>query len=248
VFARGLEPWLAADRVVRLGTDLVAWYLVEDGGRVVVVDAGLPGYRPQLERGLALLGRDPDDVAAVVLTHSHGDHIGAAAALQRELGVPVHVHEAEADAVRTAASIGKSEAAQAPYLRHPHAWRLLAHFRECGRPEPVEQVEPFADGDVLPGGLRAIHTGGHTPGHCVFHLEPRGALFAGDLICTRNPLTGSRGPELVPRPLNVSSGRMLESLERIEDLDAPHLLVVHGPPWTGSIADAVARVRTIGPT
>lgn len=248
MFARGLEPSLVADRVVRLGTDLVAWFLVEDGGRVVVVDAGLPGYRPQLERGLALLGRSAGDVAAVVLTHSHSDHIGAAAALQRELGVPVHVHEAEADAVRTAASIGKSEAPQTPYLRHPHAWRLLAHFRECGPPEPVPEVEPFADGDVLPGGLRAIHTGGHTPGHCVFHLEPRGALFAGDLICTRNPLTGARGPELVPRPLNVSSGQMLESLERIEDLDVRHLLVAHGPRWTGRLADAVARVRTIGPT
>jgi glyoxylase-like metal-dependent hydrolase (beta-lactamase superfamily II) len=248
VFARGLEPSLAADRVVRLGTDLVAWFLVEDDGRVVVVDAGLPGYRPQLERGLALLGRSTGDVAAVVLTHSHGDHIGSAAALQRELGVPVHVHEAEADAVRTAASIGKSEAPQTPYLRHLHAWRLLAHFRECGPPEPVPEVEPFADGDVLPGGLRAIHTGGHTPGHCVFHHDPRSALFAGDLICTRNPLTGARGPELVPRPLNVSSGQMLESLERVEDLDVRHLLVAHGPPWTGRLADAVARVRTIGPT
>jgi len=41
---------------------------------------------------------------------------------------------------------------------------------------------------------------------------------------------------------------MLDSLERIEDLDVRHLLVVHGPPWTGDIADAVARVRTIGPT
>jgi glyoxylase-like metal-dependent hydrolase (beta-lactamase superfamily II) len=248
VFARGLEPCLAADGVVRLGTDLVAWFLVEDGGRVVVVDAGLPGYRPQLEPGLARLGRSLEDVAAVVLTHSHGDHIGAAAALQRVVGAPVQVHAPDAAAAPTAASIGKSEAAQAPYLRHAHAWRLLAHFRECGRPEPVEQLEPFADGDVLPGGLRAIHTGGHTPGHCVFHLEPRGALFAGDLICTRNPLTGARGPELVPRPLNVSSGQMLESLKRIEDLDVRHLLVAHGAPWTGRLADAVARVRTIGPT
>lgn len=248
VFARGLEPTLVAEGVVQLGTDLVRWFLVEDDGRVVAVDAGLPGYRPQLEAGLALLGRRPGDVDAVVLTHSHSDHIGAAAALHRELGATVHVHEAEADAVRTAAGIGKSEASQTPYLRYPHAWRLLAHFRECGKPEPVPEVESFADGALLPGGLRAIHTGGHTPGHCVLRLESRGALFAGDLICTRNPLTGARGPELVPRPLNVSSPQMLSSLDRIEQLEVPHLLPVHGPPWTGGLADAVARVRTIGPT
>lgn len=248
MFARTLKPALVAEGVVRLGTDLVSWFLVETDGRVVAVDAGLPGYRPQLEAGLALLGRRPAELDAVLLTHSHGDHTGAAAALHRELGARVHVHEAEADAVRTAASIGKSEAPQTPYLRHPHAWRLLAHFRECGPPEPVTEVESFADGALLPGGLRAIHTGGHTPGHCVLHLEGRGALFAGDLICTRNPLTGARGPELVPRPLNVSSAEMLASLDRLEPLDAPHLLVGHGPPWTGGIAPAVERVRAIGPT
>jgi glyoxylase-like metal-dependent hydrolase (beta-lactamase superfamily II) len=248
VFARGVEPALVADGIVRLGTDLVSWFLVEEGGRVVAVDAGLPGYRPQLEAGLALLGRRPADLEAVALTHSHGDHTGAAAALRRELGVPVLVHEAEADAVRTAASIGKSEAPQTPYLRHPHAWRLLAHFRECGKPERVPEVEPFADGALLPGGLRAILTDGHTPGHCVFHLEQRGALFAGDLICTRNPLTGARGPELVPRPLNVSSSRMLAALDRLDGLEAPHLLVGHGPPWSGGLAPALARVRAVGPT
>lgn len=248
VFARGLPPAVVADGVVRLGTDLVNWFLVEADGRVVVVDAGLPGYRPQLEAGLALLGRRPADVEAIVLTHSHGDHTGAAAALQRELGAPVHVHEAEADAVRTAAGIGKSEASQLPYLRYPHAWRLLAHFRECGPAEPVPHVEPFDDGAELPGGLRAIRTDGHTPGHCVFHLPARGALFAGDLVCTRNPLTGARGPELVPRPLNVSSEVMLASLDRLERLDAPRLLVGHGPAWTDGIAAAVERARRVGPT
>src|SRR3954453_16872620 len=36
------------------------------------------------------------------------------------------------------------------------------------------------------------HTGtpGHTHGHCVFHHADRGVLFAGDELCTRNPLTG----------------------------------------------------------
>lgn len=248
MFARVSEPAPVADGVVRLGTDLVGWYLLDDGGRVVVVDAGLPGYRPQLEPGLAALGRSPADVAAVVLTHSHGDHTGAAEAIRRELGATVHVHRAEADATRTAATVGKSEASQLPYLRHPHAWRLLAHFAHAGKPDPVAEVEEFGDGDELPGGLRAIHTGGHTPGHCVLHLESRGVLFAGDLICSRNPLTGGRGPELLPRPLNMSSETMLASLGRLERLDAPTVLFGHGEPWRQGVAAAVERARQIGPT
>ena len=62
VFGRVVEPAFAADGVVRLGTDLCNWFLFEDGGGVVVVDAGFPDYRPQLEPGLALLGRTKDDL------------------------------------------------------------------------------------------------------------------------------------------------------------------------------------------
>jgi glyoxylase-like metal-dependent hydrolase (beta-lactamase superfamily II) len=248
VFGRAQQPKLVAEGVVQLGTDLVNWFLVDSGDAVVVVDTGLPGYRRQLEAGLALLGRRPEDVSDVVLTHAHGDHTGAAEALRSELGATVHVHEAEADAARTAAAVGKTGGSQLPYLRHPHAWRLLAHFRESGSPAPVAEVAAFADGAALPGGLRAVRTEGHTPGHCVFLLEDRGVLFAGDHLTTRNPLTGGRGPELLPRPLNVSSEAMLASLDRIERLAAETLLFGHGEPWPNGAAAAVRRARDTGIT
>src|SRR5437868_14137737 len=92
MFAKETEPTLVADGVVRLGTELVNWYLVEDEGRVTIVDAGAPKYRPQLDRGLALLGRRTEDVAAVVLTHGHSDHIGFAVPVRAELNGPVPVH------------------------------------------------------------------------------------------------------------------------------------------------------------
>lgn len=57
-------PSVVAEGVVRLGSLLVNWYVVEEGGRVTVVDAGVPGDRPQLPAGLALLGRSEADIAA----------------------------------------------------------------------------------------------------------------------------------------------------------------------------------------
>ena len=248
MFARDIEPALVADGVVRLGTELVNWYLLEDGGRVVVVDGGLPAFRPQLERGLAVLGKATSDVEAIVLTHGHADHTGVVEPLRRELSVPVHVHKEDEQLTTTGKSFGKKEAALSPYLRHAHAWKLLAHFASSGRSKPVQAVQTFDDGAELPGGLRAIHTGDHTAGHVVLLHEGKKTLFVGDLLATRNPLTGGRGPELMPRAFNLSSATMLDSLSKIESLDVDAMLFGHGDPWTHGADAAVKRAREIGPT
>jgi glyoxylase-like metal-dependent hydrolase (beta-lactamase superfamily II) len=250
MFARRTEPTIVADGVVRLGTDLVNWYLVEDGGRVTIVDAGAPAYRPQLEAGLAKIGRTVSDVSALVLTHGHGDHTGFAEQVRSELGIPVYVHKDDEQLTTTGKPFGKNEAPMLPYFRYPHAWKLVAHLGTSGRPKAVEQVATFDDVDVLdvPGAPRVIHTGGHTSGHVVLSLDSRKVLLLGDLLCTLNPLTGARGPQLLPRAFNLSSMTMLDALSKIEDIDAEVLVFGHGDPWTTGTNDAVRLARAKGTT
>lgn len=251
MFARDTAPTQVADGVVRLGTNLVNWYLVEDGGRVTIVDCGAPAYYAQLDRGLALLDRNRGHVDAIVLTHGHDDHIGFAEQARTELGVPVYVHEADKELATTGKSSGKNEKPLTSYLRYPHAYKLMAHLMSAGGvPKPPQEVTTFRDGDTLdvPGGLRVVHTPGHTNGHVVFFLESRGALLMGDLLCTLNPLTGARGPQLLPQALTRSSSTTLDSLSRLEELDAPTLAFGHGDPWTHGAASAVRVARETGPT
>lgn len=231
--------------VRRLGSRLVNFYVVEEDGRATVVDAGVAGYRRQLD------GATTSRVDAVVLTHAHADHVGVAEILRTELGVPVYVHEADAELARSAKATGKNESSMLPYLRHSTAWRLLFELTRNGggKPRPIHEVRTFSDGEQLdvPGRLHAIHTPGHTAGHCVLLSEASGALFAGDAICSLNPLTGERGPQLLPKAFTRDVRQALGSLDRLADPRARVVLPGHGEP----IADPAAAAETAkrrGPT
>src|SRR5919107_5591036 len=79
--------------VHRIGEYFVNWYLIEEDGRLTVVDADLPASWRSLLDALRRVGRVPGDVEALVLTHAHFDHIGFAERARTEFGIPVYVHE-----------------------------------------------------------------------------------------------------------------------------------------------------------
>jgi len=237
-----------APGVHRLGNWFVNFYLLEEERRLTLVDAGLPRLRGQLEAALAERGRSIRDVEAVILTHAHSDHIGFAGSLQKE-GFPVHVHEADAEMARMG-KVGERERSLLPYLRNRAAWKLLASGARGGLPQKVAEVRTFADGDVLdvPGRPRVVHAPGHSHGCVAFHLPDRGALLVGDVLCTYNPLTGRRGPQIMAGAFNASSAQALQSLGALEPLEAAVTLFGHGDPWRDTPAAAVARAREAGPS
>jgi glyoxylase-like metal-dependent hydrolase (beta-lactamase superfamily II) len=242
-------PTKLADGLVRLGTAKVNWYLVADDEGVVVVDAGVSGYRGQLEPGLDLLGKSLSDVRAVLLTHSDSDHTGVAGALRSEHDVPVYIHETEEGLLRKP-RLKKTDGSILPHLRRPSLWSLFGHLTRNGalRPPSIEGATTITGGETLelPGRPRSVHTPGHTAGHLAYHFAAHGALFVGDAMCTWNPLTTRRGAQLMPAAFNASTPQALESLARIEDLDAAFLLPGHGEPWRDGVGAAVANARTAG--
>ena len=112
-------------RVHRLGSRFVNWFLVEDGGRLTAVDAGLPGVAGDLERNLHELGRRPEDVEAVLLTHSDADHTGVAGAL-REAGATVFIDGYDQGTLARPGAKGGDARPQNVVrdLWRPQAWRI----------------------------------------------------------------------------------------------------------------------------
>ncbi len=239
-----MTPTRLAEDLVRLGTAYVNWYLVADESGVTIVDAGVPGYRPQLEPGLELLGRGLGDVKAIVLTHADGDHTGVSTGVREETGAAIHLHPDDEESARNRGK-KKMDESLLSELTHPGTYRLFWHFTRNGgaKPPVLEGTKPVADGDTLdvPGRPRVIHTPGHTPGHVAYLFADDGALFVGDLLCTWHPTRGRRGPQTMP--FNVSTPRSVESLTAIEEIDAALVLPGHGEPWTEGPAAAVSAAR-----
>jgi glyoxylase-like metal-dependent hydrolase (beta-lactamase superfamily II) len=237
-----------APGVLRLGTHIVNWYLVRDGDGVTAVDTGLPGFAATLDEDLRAHGLEPSQVEAVVLTHSDGDHTGLASRF-RDSGARVLIHEGDRGTlVKPGPKSGDATPAKlARQLWRPKMWRFMGHMARRGgaHPPAIEPDATFEDGDVLdvPGRPRVLHTPGHTAGHCAVLFEDQGLLFVGDELCTWNPLTGQRGPQLMPRAMSEDKGACLESLDAIAAADAGVLLPGHGDPWHGSPSVAAERAR-----
>ncbi len=136
-------------------------YVLDDGGEITLIDAGLPNEAETVLAYLARTGRKPEQVKRIVLTHRHGDHAGAMPALVRATGATVYAHADEA------AALAGQEGAPA-------------------RIEPLADgdVVPVFEG------LRAIGVPGHTTGHLCFYLPERKVLFTGDALINRGSLTG----------------------------------------------------------
>ena len=235
-----------ADGVYRLGTEWVGWYLCDVDGALTVVDCGFPGYFDQLPTALSELGRSLDAVAAVVLTHYHSDHVGSAERIRTESGAAVFAPEGDAAGVRGGKT--PTPGGLMASIWRPRMMRFMNHAVRNGGAKliPVAEVETYRDGDVLdvPGALRAVHTPGHTGGHCSLLAEGKGVLFAGDALTRASFLTGETAPRV--HPFNEDAQRARESLSRLEPLAADRIVFGHGAPFEGSPAEAVAQARSRG--
>jgi glyoxylase-like metal-dependent hydrolase (beta-lactamase superfamily II) len=240
-----------APGIHRIEDAYVNWYLLEDGGSVTVVDAGLPRSWGSLQAALEAIGRKPSDVEALVLTHAHFDHVGFAERMRSEWHVPVWVHERDQSLTRHPLNY-EHEHSRLHHWNNPGGLMVLATMVLNGMPitKGIAEVRGFADETELdvPGRPRPVFAPGHTHGSVALHLPDHGVLIAGDAIVTLDPYTGRRGPRIVSGAATADSREAIASLQALAETGAQTILPGHGDPWTAGIQQAVDQAREAGPS
>jgi glyoxylase-like metal-dependent hydrolase (beta-lactamase superfamily II) len=98
-------------------------------------------------------------LVAILATHAHDDHVRAAPRLAEITGAPILLHPDDLP-----------------------LWRLT-------HPDRLPDSE-LRDGEVIEvagAGVTVLHTPGHAPGACCFHVPSLGALFSGDTLFQGGP-------------------------------------------------------------
>ncbi|WP_036720456.1 MBL fold metallo-hydrolase [Paenibacillus harenae] len=192
-------------------------YLVEEKDDLTLVDAALPNNAKAILQAAEQIGKP---ITRIVLTHAHGDHIGALDSLkQQHPSVQVFISGRDARLLNGDRSLdaGESDSPIRGGVPKENAIRT--------KPDVLLQ-----DGDRI-GSLLAVAAPGHTPGSMAFLDTRNDSLIAGDAFQTRAGIAVSGQTKLLfpfPAMATWDKETSLKTALRLRDLKPTLLAVGHG--------------------
>jgi hydroxyacylglutathione hydrolase len=158
---------------------------------------------------LSLLAEQQLELAAILLTHAHLDHVEGVARLFTETGAPIYLHPADRflyDHVAQQAQQFGMRVDTPPDVNHA-----------------LQHGQTLEIGDVT---YAVRHVPGHSPGHVLFRVDEAHSAFVGDVV-----FQGSIGRTDLP---GGDFSQLMESIRRevLSLTDDTTLYPGHGPPTT----------------
>lgn len=218
----------------QLGVRRIAQWLVlgEDG--VVLIDSGVAGtIREQIVPALRALGRSPEEIVEVAISHADVDHYGGNAEL-RELAPGARIRSGAADRplIESWSRIGSERYGWYPQHGLSYDAETMRWLQDAaGADTALDGV--LGEGDELSAGgttLRVVELPGHTQGHLGFVVED--CVIVVDALL-ESGLYNVAGERISP-PIYVTASGYRRSIETVEALAPARLETAHYPDVTGA--------------
>jgi glyoxylase-like metal-dependent hydrolase (beta-lactamase superfamily II) len=196
--------------------------------KLTLVDTGYKGGAGRILSELSRLGYSPSNIANIVITHHHADHVGNLFELKRASQATVFAHPTDAPYIN--GSRPQPGPARTRWLS-----RLLAPLYGLWSAQAAAVDTLVTEGDELPilGGARILHTPGHTPGSiCLLLLKER-LIIAGDVLNNRF------GLGLPSKAFSIDMAQNIRAIKRLAALDLETVCFGHGPPLTRNAGAAI---------
>lgn len=204
------------------------YLLVDDD--LSLVDTGFTGRVGQILRKITELGFSPSDVARIIITHHHADHVGSLAAIKKVTQAKVIAHPADAPYI-------DGRLPQPGTARPEWMSKRLAPFQRLWSISPVPVDGLVNEGDELPilGGIKILHVPGHTAGSICLFLQSKRLVIAGDVIAHRF------GLRLPSRGFTIDIAQEILSVKRVASLEFEVICFGHGSPLKHKARPAVVK-------
>lgn len=193
-------------------------YLLVDNN-LTLVDTGFKGRSARILKEIRNLGYSPSDIANIIITHHHADHVGNLALLKEITRANVMAHPADAPYID-----GRLPQPGPAVLKWLSKTLTPLHMLWATSPVTVDIF--VKDGDELPilEGVQILHTPGHTPGSICLFLPRERLLIAGDVLANRF------GLGLPSKSFTVNMTQEIRSIKRLATLDFDIICFGHGSP------------------
>lgn len=201
--------------------------LIWDAETVILVDSGAPGTLDGIKNAMENAGVPFGRLSKIIITHQDIDHIGGLKDILDELPeVEVLAHEADKPYIQGEKKLVRLNSKFMDRINSlPDKERKMA--MEINNIPHVEVKRTLRDNEQLSfcGGIKVIHTPGHTPGHICLYHEMSKTLIAGDELNIFNgELVGPNEQIMDEKSTEIA----LKSLSKLEEYDIENVISYHG--------------------
>ncbi len=214
--------------------------LIFDDENVILVDAGLPSQLENIREEMNKFGVAFERINKIIITHHDLDHIGSLSSVIKNSNNTIEV---------------LAHADEKPYIEGDKTsikftQERLVSIPEEKRSEMIEQIRTLKskvnriieDNEELNccGGIKIIHTPGHTLGHICLYLEKYKTLVTGDAL---NVVNGKLiGPKL---EYTFNMAQAMESLKKLTKYDVQKVICYHGGVFTDNPNERIAEIANL---